>query len=592
MDRLLNDYSELRRRHDRLKELRKARGLTARSLEALAECSFRLGVHPKTSPQEALDLLRKAAVLEPGNPKHPYHIARLYFIHGEFDSAAEWLRVAAVRCPTSHRVWAHVALLHRELYARYKVNDAYDGDALLRLGADITGRIKEGKDEFGAGLLRFVPPPSKKTIDASSRDGYAPPRPAVETEPFPEGVGRLTDPGKCRWGGVVDLEMEREFQEGANGAGLQALLPSLEAAARAAAVRRDRLSAFVVLAIQWILTGYPPGSIRRLCPVPLPPDPTTPELELLALVVRAFEAPQEQVPVFLAVALDEGRIPPTLAAVIHHRRLLAWRPLAFEMAAKVGAIRRFSETTRGGDPEAPGGDKLDSAVRKHRATLSAARKVLRVAPKKPLEDAVPTRATVAPLDGASAREQLGRLRKDAATLKEVKNRLVTHILERVESPLKAASAQAACASAAGDRPAVERIRDEVKQTGAIGQTKLDRPEEAGVRPARRGTRPGLRGRTAPCARRTSATLGTSGTSPECSSGSPPQERRPATGSGSRPVRSPRSARRCLPRSPVYSRRARRPKICAPGRSKIPWRRRAGPSGPSPSPHGRKGSGPR
>jgi tetratricopeptide (TPR) repeat protein len=472
MNRRLTDPTQLRRRLDQLRELRQTHGLTAMTLEALAECSFRLAVHPQTPPHEALKLLRQAAGLDPGNPKYPYHIARLYFVHGEFDPAAEWLRVAAVRCPTSHRIWAHVALLHRELSARYERNDAYDGAALLERAAQITAGIQGGQDEFGAGLLTFVPPPSQKTLKAAEPGSGPPPRPAVETEPFPEGIERLTDPRQCRWGGVADLEMERHYQVEANKTTLQELLPSLEAAGRAAAGRPDLRSAFIVLAIQWLLAGFPPGSVRRLCPVPLPPASPAPELELLDLAIGAFEAPPEQVPLLLAEAMDRGRIPPTLAAIIHHHRLLARRPLDFEPAAKIGAVRRFLEAVRTADPEVPDGDKLDTAVRKYRDTLSAARKALRIVPKQPLEDVAPAAGAV-PFDAARARQQLDRLREDAARLKEVKNQLVTHILERIEAPLKAASDLAACARAAGDRPAVERIRDEVKQNGATGQARLD-----------------------------------------------------------------------------------------------------------------------
>ena len=111
---------ELRERLEHLTELHKAGELDEKGLEALVECSFRLAVHPDTPAPEAIQLLRGCVRLDGTNPKYGYHLARLYFVHGELDQAKAWLRLAFRLCPTSHRIWAHICLLQWKLQAEWE----------------------------------------------------------------------------------------------------------------------------------------------------------------------------------------------------------------------------------------------------------------------------------------------------------------------------------------------------------------------------------------------------------------------------------------------------------------------------------------
>src|SRR5262245_53012171 len=116
MSTKLRDPHRLRVHLQKLLGVKKDRALTREERETLAECSFRLGVDGATPVQEALGHLQTALKYDGTNPKYAYHLARLYFLHGDFDRAAIWIQNAVHQCPTSHRVWTHISLLQKELF--------------------------------------------------------------------------------------------------------------------------------------------------------------------------------------------------------------------------------------------------------------------------------------------------------------------------------------------------------------------------------------------------------------------------------------------------------------------------------------------
>src|SRR6185436_6099049 len=85
--------------------------------------------------------------------------------------------------------------------------------------------------------------------------------------------------------------------------------------------RKNGLSAFVLLAIEWLVAGYPVTTIRRLMPPPAD-VPNSEALKLLDTVCALYEAEESALPVRLAQNLEDGLIPPLLAALIHRQRLL------------------------------------------------------------------------------------------------------------------------------------------------------------------------------------------------------------------------------------------------------------------------------
>lgn len=101
--------AELLQNAERLRELRRAlyaQSAATRSAtwgRSLAECSFRLGVHPDVDASEALELLLEAHRLEPRCGKHAYHLGRIHWRLGRFAEAENWWRVAQEAEPTNER---------------------------------------------------------------------------------------------------------------------------------------------------------------------------------------------------------------------------------------------------------------------------------------------------------------------------------------------------------------------------------------------------------------------------------------------------------------------------------------------------------
>jgi hypothetical protein len=358
--RLLTDPEALRAKLGALEQLRPA-GLNDLELEALGEACFRLAVHPETTPAEAIRLLQRAAGCDPANPKLAYHLARLYFRHGELSHAAEWLQQAFLTCPTSHRIWLHVSVLQRELFRRRRRDNRYDADALRQRSERVLDRLRAGADEIDAALLDMRMPPGP--ISAATPSSPGPPA-APPLRPV-----RVVDAGVCRWSGIDDLDTEERLLADPTVAGRDDLVPLLDQAARRASNRPGGAAAFVVLAVAFVARGYPVATIRRLRR--LLGEQHSPSLDLLDLVCSLYQVDEVELPARLADALAGDRIPPLLAAIIHHRRLL-WRPLELStLGPAYQAARRFLDT--GVEPDDRLLETLEKRLRSAERELDAQR---------------------------------------------------------------------------------------------------------------------------------------------------------------------------------------------------------------------------
>lgn len=303
--------AELERVSDALwRRLVEGRAVSDPELEALAEASFRVGVHRATEPGRALELLARARRIEPSNPKHAYHIGRIFLEHGAIGEAEAWLAHAASLAPTSHRIWVHLSLALRVRDERERGRPGYKGEHRERAEA-IAAAVREGRDD-------------------------------VEDEGAPKPLLRQ---GECRWSGVRDLDVEVGLRRKTSARRRDELADDLEWLAETAASRRGGAARFAVLAVQWMVYGYPPAAIRRLAK--RLPESEPQALSMLGTVCELFEASEEALPGRLAECLERDELPDIVVALIHQRRLFS-RPLRFpDPGAHLGA-RAFN----GGDAEA------------------------------------------------------------------------------------------------------------------------------------------------------------------------------------------------------------------------------------------------
>ncbi|WP_329792012.1 hypothetical protein V1227_08810 [Lentzea sp. DG1S-22] len=336
-------------------------GLGADERDALAEACFRLAVHPATPPEEALSLLATAHRVDPVNPKHPYHVGLIHLRHGRLDAAVSWLTAAAELAPANHRVWAHLSIVHQGLHEQRVGDPSYEGEERQRVD-EITSAVREGRD----------------------LDSTAP--------------ASLLRPGKSRWSGIHDITAERVLRRPAGERGRDLIAEDLRWIAELAERRVGGAAAFAVSAVQWLVHGYPPATIRRFAA----PVGDGPARRVLDLVRELFEAGEEAVPARLAECLERRELPDLLVALVHQRRLL-WRPLQVPNLSAYVAARRFV----GGDPAV----HLD-------AMASALRAITTATPPKTPADVVTDKAAEADPDVTLAAferdaETLGRLKKNA-----------------------------------------------------------------------------------------------------------------------------------------------------------------------------------
>lgn len=390
---MLSDPARLRRKMERLLEFKKARRLDGEGMEALAECCFRLALAPSTRVADQIDLLHQAFKCDGANPKYPYHLARLYFIHGELKQAASWLQLAHRLCPTSHRVWSHISLLQRELNAVYYGNDNYEPDALRLRSDDIAKAVRAGKDALDQDVIVFEPPPSRAAIERKLRQesGARSQREVSQEEKSNGGdsqpateARRFVNANQCRWSGINDLAIEQIFEGAPSRRNLKQLSGLLREVASLVPRRRSGASAFALLAVEWIVSGYPVATVRGLRKEMS--MESSPSLDLLDLVCDLYEADERDLPLLLSEALEEESVPPMLAALIHQRRLL-WRPLEFRSLGVYRSARSFIASARREPPadEAAVKAQLERAA-EYTRRLARALDSLNAEKPAPLED--------------------------------------------------------------------------------------------------------------------------------------------------------------------------------------------------------------
>ena len=508
----------LRKRLDQLLANRKSGRRDGRETEALAECCFRLALHAATPAKEAIGLLQRAHRLDGTNPRYAYHLARVYFVHGEFDRAATWLQAAARLCPASHRIWTHVSLLQRELDAQYFQNDQFEPQDLRKRGEEVASLIREGVDHFEMRFARFEPrrsqaqgqatDPSRERpgSDGPAEPGAGPARGAPPSRGGDDsaqegrsasGAGaqlpparRTLSPGRCRWSGIRDLAGEDLLEGEPSGRTRDQALPELLHAARVAETRPNGPSAFAILAIQWLICGYPVETVLRLRKM-FPPRLEAPSLALVDLVCGLWQAGEDRVAARIAEALDAGSIPPVLAALVHHRRLLA-RPLKLPAVSDYRAARRFLATVR---REAPASESARASLETRAAdltrTIEQATSSLRPPPPAPIQD-VPPKMKAEELDPQAISAALHGLDGAADALARLFDRaevLLDQLLGALDAkPLSPETV----AKAHADRQAFPRGVKGLRQTAEIASEKLDVLAAGAFRPKGDGAFDALR----------------------------------------------------------------------------------------------------
>ncbi len=308
--KLLSDPDKLR---ERLQELESASAhLASRGahVDAMAECCFRIAVHPSTDQDEALGLLIRATRLDGSNPKIAYHIGRILLGQGRLRDAAVWLHFAHRLSPTSHRIWSHLSVLQRELDRSLAGSEGYQRESLHRRSRALARAVLDGLDELPDPALAGTGRDTPKTVERDEKNADIPPRP-------------LLNSGRCRWSGAREILLEDVLERPVGQNHLEEMLLDLERVRDDAAFRSSGAFRFAALGIAWLAKGYPPSVIRRLLRGMHGDD--SPAIELLRCVCVLAEADETLLPHLLSESLRRDEIPPLLASTIHHHRLLRRR---------------------------------------------------------------------------------------------------------------------------------------------------------------------------------------------------------------------------------------------------------------------------
>ena len=359
-------------------------------IEARAETCFRLAMHPDTPLSESLEYLKMAFRIDGTNPRYAYHLSRLYFKINDLDRSAFWLKKAIMYCPTSHRIWTHVSLLHRELNSRYYADERYEPDALKLRAEQINTAIRRGDDVFQSRLIDFTPPRSTTDIEKESRQKASQSSPEKsddsgsrhdENEHKRHEIKRLNQPGTCRWTGVLDIEIENLLESEPSERIRDKLIPLFDKIIELRTCREAGTTAFTVLGIEWMLCGYPVSTIRRYIDKTFANE-SDPSIKLLKTTCDLFEADLQNLPRKLNDYLTGQKITPLMAALIHKQRLL-WRTFDFRaLTAYRGAQKLISIKLK--DEELTDFDQ--TACSGYITSLSTALKKLDILPPEPMPD--------------------------------------------------------------------------------------------------------------------------------------------------------------------------------------------------------------
>ncbi|MFC1596921.1 tetratricopeptide repeat protein [Planctomycetota bacterium] len=474
-----------------LDELQNSGGPTsADHWEALIEGWFRLAVTPGTPFDDSVRLLRKCLRLDGSNPKFAYHLGRLFFAHGRLEEAAHWLEIACRLNPTSHRVWAHACLLHWELNERFRDPKRYEPDSLRKRGNTISDTVQRGKEPDKALLIDFTPQESRAEKERRQRAGIKDKSLAEASEdedgvdPTDDGkrngqwrhVRRFLNAGVLRWSGIKDLAVEYGLQGEARQSIVKALVPLLLEVAGDARRRRGGLAAFAVLAVQWVVSGYPTATIRRLLEgLELTADEwTLPSVRLANCVCDIFDADGSAGLSCLAQAASVGDLPPLLTALIHRRKILS-QPLKFGgLGAYRNARRILFEARQGSDEErsAKGQSAIEAANRLEKLVAQLAAE-----PPRTLEDWIPKEVSDPAVAAAGnvpkepPGQMLQRLETGADALDDAKRRLLEHLRQEILASAKSQDPQKR-RQAAADLQVVAEIVSLFERAEKVGTQQL------------------------------------------------------------------------------------------------------------------------
>lgn len=341
---MLVDPPGLRNAKQQLAALKLGGAREVARLMSLAECNFRLAVHPDCDSGDAVALLRESVRLDGSNPKYAYHLGRIYLSQGEFELAARWFRLACCLVPTSHRIWAHISVLLREMNSLYYGDEAYEANALRDRSRAVAKAIQDGNDKIDPELLDFVPPRSRAAEEREAREGRQTTLHAKENERDemrPSEICRYLNANKCRWSGIEHLFIEQMLEGRATQANVRTMAPILSDLADRSHRFPGRPAAVAILCVQWLIRGYPVETVRRILPTFPEANVSTRTLEHVCAI---FEAPAEELPIRLQRAVEWGQIPPVTASLIHRQRLL-WHPLEYRSLNAYRAARNLLKNT-------------------------------------------------------------------------------------------------------------------------------------------------------------------------------------------------------------------------------------------------------
>jgi hypothetical protein len=473
MPALLRDRHALERRVERLTCELARHPADGRTVGALAECCFRLALHPDTPVDSALELLKAAARHDASNPAYAYHLGLLYLRHGHTRPGGSWLARAQRLCPTSHRVWCHISQLQLELNAAYVGDGRFVPGGLKDRADQVRGAILRGEDVLDPALLDVEPPPRRQDGDDAApatvrrghgarddRDGTGEPGPSAH-------VSRRTDAGRCRWSGVLDLRLEHLLETPPTRKTMRDAQPLLEQIAADAARREGGTTAFVIAAAQWLVVGYPVETVRRLM-AKLPATGAEPALRLLDQLCSLCEALPAELPLLLADRLSAGAVPTLTAAVLHRRLVLGPSP---EFKG-TGAHRDASALLRrAGIDQGPEPDETAQQADIHIAALQRALDAF-VAPR-----GTPRLTEVVDSEGGSgepadAAADLATLEEHAQVLEAARLRAWDHLMKVLVPRSMELTDAAACAQVAADSEALKEVKLRLENAAAAGKKRL------------------------------------------------------------------------------------------------------------------------
>jgi tetratricopeptide (TPR) repeat protein len=450
--------------------------------EAQLEACFRLAVHPDTPFLESVELLKKCIRHDGSNPKFVYHLARVYFVHRKLEEASHWLTTACRLGPTSHRVWAHACLLHWELNESYRDPKRFEPDSLRKRGREIAEILRSGKEPTRAELASFTPKESlaekerRERVGTSSRptelQSHGPQNNSADGEWFH--VQRILNPGVLRWTGVKDLVVENALRGQAGTRLVKQIAPLMQEIADDSRRRKGGLAAFAILAVEWLICGLPPATIRRLLAdlELIETERELPSLQLLDSVCKIYETSDSELLGRLVELAATGRLPSLLGTIIHRRKAL-WKPLGFSGVATYRQGRRLLGTSRSTRcDERP--ENVEQMAVELAGRLEKMLGEFNPEPPATLEDWVPTssRASTHSLEPAEAVAELSVLETLCKRLMELR-KIATQLLPEVVMPgLQSSDSTDAFARGVADKAVIDAAFETIRQLSETTKAKL------------------------------------------------------------------------------------------------------------------------